>query len=248
MSDETIGDMWNRHAGGYDRAYHRHDFYHRLIARIVELASPGPGDVALDIGTGTGALALALAPKVAKVIAIDVAPEMVKTARAKAAEAGITNVDVRLGNFLEPGLNEQVDVIVSSLAFEWVPDADKRRAIDQMRALLRGRSRIVLGDRMLMVDPTAGADQVTQAIQAMAEFFGTAPTEADVARRLNQLAAGVDPATLARLGAQIASEHREIQWRPDNLQRLFESRGFVVERVEAVSPMIGILCASVLPD
>lgn len=245
MSDETIGDMWNRHASGYDRAYQRHDFYRRLIARIVELASPGPGDVVLDIGTGTGALALALAPKVAKVIAIDVAPEMVKTARAKAAEAGITNVDVRLGGFLEPGLNKQVDVIVSSLAFEWVPDADKRRAIDQMRALLRGRSRIVLGDRMLMVDPTAGADQVTQ---AMAEFFGTSPTEADVARRLNQLAAGVDPATLARLGAQIASEHREIQWRPDNLQRLFESRGFIVERVEALSPMIGILCASGLPD
>jgi len=62
------------------------------LARLVELVAPEPGWTALDIATGAGHVALALAPRVARVVASDLTPQMLAVARNLAAERAIRNI------------------------------------------------------------------------------------------------------------------------------------------------------------
>jgi ubiquinone/menaquinone biosynthesis C-methylase UbiE len=58
----------------------------RVAERLVEVARPARGEVALDVGTGTGLVARGLAPKVTRrgaVFAIDIAPGMLAAAAAR---------------------------------------------------------------------------------------------------------------------------------------------------------------------
>ena len=55
----------------------------RWKRRVVALASPMPGDRALDLATGTGDIAFALAARGADVVGLDITPRMIQLARAK---------------------------------------------------------------------------------------------------------------------------------------------------------------------
>jgi ArsR family transcriptional regulator len=61
------------------------------------LALLNPAWTIADIGTGTGAMLPLLAPHVAKVIAVDPTPAMLKAARARTRELHLANVDIRQG-------------------------------------------------------------------------------------------------------------------------------------------------------
>lgn len=56
----------------------------------------GPAEAALDVGTGTGAAALAIAERFpgARVVGVDIAPEMVERARQKARDNGKLSFEV----------------------------------------------------------------------------------------------------------------------------------------------------------
>ena len=62
------------------------------LTRLTELIAPAPTWRHLDIATGAGHTALAFAPKVAKVTASDVTPEMLQQVRKLARERGLRNV------------------------------------------------------------------------------------------------------------------------------------------------------------
>ncbi|MEZ5828464.1 MAG: class I SAM-dependent methyltransferase [Hyphomicrobiales bacterium] len=62
------------------------------LTRLVELIEPKPTWRHLDIACGAGHTALAFAPKVAKVTASDVTPEMLAQTRALAKERKLGNV------------------------------------------------------------------------------------------------------------------------------------------------------------
>jgi SAM-dependent methyltransferase len=62
------------------------------LARLIELVETKPTWRHLDIATGAGHTALAFAPKVAKVTASDITPEMLQQARRLAKERGLGNV------------------------------------------------------------------------------------------------------------------------------------------------------------
>ena len=75
MSDiEKVREHWAKRAGSFEKLEwaSRHD-YLQLVVQAGELQ---PTDVVLDGGTGTGLVANAVAPHVARVIGIDISPEM----------------------------------------------------------------------------------------------------------------------------------------------------------------------------
>ena len=92
---------------------------HKEIAReLVDKVKDLPASVVLDIGMGTGYMTNRLANYFAdaKVIGIDVSEGMLKEAQKKYEVASIVGADARALAFG----NNQFDLIVSNLAFQWV--------------------------------------------------------------------------------------------------------------------------------
>lgn len=68
------------------------------LDEVLGLAEPAPGELALDVATGTGNAAFALAEGGARVMGLDLTPEMLAEARRVAAERGVTAVEWILGD------------------------------------------------------------------------------------------------------------------------------------------------------
>jgi magnesium-protoporphyrin O-methyltransferase len=60
----------------------------------------------LDAGCGTGTASIELARRGAEVVAIDLSATLVQHARERAAEQGVTSIDFRSGDMLDPALGE----------------------------------------------------------------------------------------------------------------------------------------------
>ena len=108
----------------------------RTIAKMLEAADIGPGDVVLDVATGSGYVA-ALAGRMADaVIALEENEALARDAEAALAEAGADNVVVIEGPHAEGAAKHgPYDVILIEGAVETVPDA--------LSAQLRDGGRIV---------------------------------------------------------------------------------------------------------
>ncbi len=73
-----------------------------------------PGMRILDVGCGPGSITIDLARHVGdsgRVVGIDSSPEVIETARAAAAQAGVPNVEFRVGDAYEPTPGERYDVV-----------------------------------------------------------------------------------------------------------------------------------------
>jgi methylase of polypeptide subunit release factors len=115
--------------------------YVDLVARAAE-AWPVAGKRAFDVGTGTGVLALVLARAGAAVVATDVEPRAVASARENAERLGLAaRVEVREADLFPDG---EADLVVSNPP--WLPDAARtpleRAVYDPGGRLLE---RLVLG-------------------------------------------------------------------------------------------------------
>jgi protein-L-isoaspartate(D-aspartate) O-methyltransferase len=69
-----------------------------MVARATELARVSPHDKVLEVGLGSGYQAAVLAQLAAKVVAIDLVPELVASARVTLARLGIHNVETHAGD------------------------------------------------------------------------------------------------------------------------------------------------------
>ncbi|MDX6688941.1 MAG: trans-aconitate 2-methyltransferase [Solirubrobacteraceae bacterium] len=107
------------------------DEYHRVSGPLVEMAvkvldrlTLRGDETVLDAGCGSGRVTQLLLDRLprGRVIAVDSSPDMVKRARAELGD----RADVREADLaqlrLQPG--EQVDAILSTATFHWVPDHD----------------------------------------------------------------------------------------------------------------------------
>ena len=101
-------------------------FWARFGARTVELLDPQPGWRVLDVGCGTGSSALPAARRVGPegaVVGIDFAEEMVARAKAKAASAGLSNVELQVADMTDLPFDEaSFDAAVSVFNIFSVPD------------------------------------------------------------------------------------------------------------------------------
>jgi ubiquinone/menaquinone biosynthesis C-methylase UbiE len=116
----------------------------------LDLARIQPGEQILEVGCGTGTLTLAAAAKAgpqSQAAGIDIAPDMIETARRKALKAGL-QVQFQVGRIEAiPFPDSQFDLVLSSLMLHHIHgDAAKQQGMQEMLRVLKP------GGRLLIVD------------------------------------------------------------------------------------------------
>lgn len=118
------------------------------VANPHAIARTDPGATVLDIGCGAGMDLLLAARRVGptgRVIGVDMTPAMAEKARASARAAGLTNVEVRVGDALDlPVDSASIDVVISNGVINLTPDKDKAYA--EIVRVLKPGGRLQLGD------------------------------------------------------------------------------------------------------
>jgi demethylmenaquinone methyltransferase/2-methoxy-6-polyprenyl-1,4-benzoquinol methylase len=105
-----------------------------------------PGDLVVDIGCGTGLnfalLEEAIGPE-GRIIGIDLTDAMLDQARLRIAEQGWKNVELVQSDAAQYEFPAQVDGILSTFAFTFVPDSEQV-IMNGCHALAPGRNMVVL--------------------------------------------------------------------------------------------------------
>lgn len=134
-----VRDQYDRTAGGYDRKI---SFFERVLFRDGRewVCSRAEGEI-LEIAVGTGRN-LPLYPAGSRITGIELSPAMLEIARRRARDLGV-RADLREGDAQALDFaDESFDCVVCTLALCTIPD--HRRAIDEMRRVLRPGGRLLL--------------------------------------------------------------------------------------------------------
>lgn len=109
------------------------------VGNPLRIAPVPAGATVVDIGCGAGTDLLLAAGAVGpggRVVGVDMTDAMLRKAEAAAAEAGLSNVEVRHGDALElPVESASADVVISNGVLNLAPD--KRRAFSEVHRVLR---------------------------------------------------------------------------------------------------------------
>lgn len=105
--------LWDKQASSYDsRMLQMFGNAYELSIRKTR-AVLAPNQRVLEIGCGTGIIARGIAPYVSKVVAADIAPQMIAAAQVKAEQQAITNVEFRVGDgYSLPIDSQSFDVVL----------------------------------------------------------------------------------------------------------------------------------------
>ena len=102
-----------------------------------------PDDVVLDVGCGPGAAVRDASPIVARVVGIDLSPEMIR--RAQEASPGLANVEFRVADSENiPFEDAEFTAVLCSTSFHHYPHP--QIAVREMARVLRPGGRLVLAD------------------------------------------------------------------------------------------------------
>jgi len=114
--------------------------------RLVELLGPRPGQTIVDLAAGPGDTGFLAAPLVrpgGRLVTTDVAPEMLDTARRRAAELGLEGVEFLTEDIAALSFDDAtVDGILCRWGLMLVPDMDAAAA--EIRRVLRAEGRAAL--------------------------------------------------------------------------------------------------------
>jgi ubiquinone/menaquinone biosynthesis C-methylase UbiE len=115
-----------------------------------------PDFVVLDVAAGTGHLGRAIAPRVQRVIAVDMTPEMLRQGIGEAARAGITNIVFEQGRAEKlPYPNDSFDMVVTRLSLHHF--TDPHPAIREMVRVCRPGKQMGIMDMVSPDDTTLAA-------------------------------------------------------------------------------------------
>jgi SAM-dependent methyltransferase len=170
----AMKSQWGAAAPGWDRWfswYERH--FQPSMAFCCDAGQLKPGSLVLDVGCGTGQAAIAAARRVApggRLVATDIAPEMLDVARRRAAQAGLANIEFRAmdGEQLDFP-DDTFDAVTCAYALMFCPDAV--RAVAEARRVLKAGGRFAA----VVWDEPSKNPFLTVAGEAIAQFFPAAP-------------------------------------------------------------------------
>ena len=137
--------LWDSVALGWQRWWPKfEDGAAAVSERMVELCGAAPGQRVLDVATGIGEPALRLARRVGptgRVLAIDLAPQMLLLARQRAQAAGLDNIEFREMDMERPELER---ASFQAATWRWGPMLmrDPVAALVQLRLALARDARL----------------------------------------------------------------------------------------------------------
>lgn len=104
----------------------------------------------IDLGSGTGTFAVHAARRCARVHAVDVSQAMIDCARAKASDAGVSNIEFHHAGFLTYEHNDPpVDAVVSTYSFHHLPDFWKGIALQRLNGMIKPGGQFYIHDVIL---------------------------------------------------------------------------------------------------
>ena len=132
------------HAGGTD------------LDVLMELLDPAPSMTVLDVATGAGHTAVRIAPRVAGVVAVDLAADMIERTRELARERGVTNLAARVMDVENLEFADgRFDAVTCRIAPHHFTDIAS--ALGEIHRVIRPGGRFVLEDSCVPVDPLLDA-------------------------------------------------------------------------------------------
>jgi SAM-dependent methyltransferase len=132
---------WGLVADGYEASLPLMELF---AASALALAAPSPRARIVDVACGPGTLALLAAPRVARVDALDFSPPMIARLQARAAAAGVANIDARVGDGEAlPYPERSFDAAFSMFGLMFFANRD--RGFAELRRVLKPGAPVVVG-------------------------------------------------------------------------------------------------------
>ena len=153
MPADNPSDLIQQQFGTHARAYATSAAHAQgaSLARLVELTRPQRDWIVLDVSTGAGHTALTFAPRVARVVATDLTPEMLDEARKLALEREIANVEFKPADaHALPFDDNKFDLVTNRIALHHYLSA--RKAIGEMARVCKRGGIVALVDNVVPPD------------------------------------------------------------------------------------------------
>jgi len=97
----------------------------------------------LEIATGTGIIALKLSDQISEIIAIDIAPEMIRIAKEKCIQKSVSNIDFRIGDSCNLEFQDKTfDTIIASNVLHLL--FEPNLALQEMKRVLKDDGQIII--------------------------------------------------------------------------------------------------------
>lgn len=142
---EDAAGYFARNAARWDEIRSLYVDEAEVEAALLQAAGPGPFHRMIDLGSGSGRMLTLFAPWTQSAIGLDLSQQMLNIARARTAEAGLTQCELRHGDIFATRLPDgYADLVVVHQVLHYL--ADPAAAVAEAARLVAPGGRLVIAD------------------------------------------------------------------------------------------------------